>query len=78
MEHNELITIYDNLEGFAKAKLDRMMIDLHNQQIESQNYIFHVCPKCGAADPGFKKAGYDNSGKHIPRNNRDWLFQRFR
>ena len=44
MEHDELITCYDNLEGFAKEKLDRLMIDLHNQQIESQNYVIHVCP----------------------------------
>ena len=45
------------------------MIDLHNQQIESQNYVIHVCPKCGAVDPGFKKGGHANSGKSMLRCN---------
>ena len=29
MNHDELITCYDNLEGFAKEKLDRVLIVLH-------------------------------------------------
>ena len=69
MENNEFLTYYDNLEGFAKEKLDRMVIDLTKQQIESQNYVIHVCPKCGAVDPGFKKGGHANSGKSMLRCN---------
>ena len=45
------------------------MIDLHNQQIESQNYVIHVCPECGAENPDFKKGGYSNSGKQMVRCN---------
>lgn len=69
MKNEELIAYYDTLEGFAKDKLDKILIDLHNEQKESRNYVIKVCPKCGTVNPGFTKGGYANSGKQMLRCN---------
>ena len=59
----EIINFYNNLDQYAKDKIDRQLIDLTNAKKESRNYCIKVCPKCGAVNPGFTKGGNANSGK---------------
>ena len=63
MKDTEIISFYNNLDQYAKDKIDRQLIDLTNAKKESRNYCIKVCPKCGAVDPGFTKGGNANSGK---------------
>ena len=63
MKDTEIINFYNNLDQYAKDKIDRQLIDLTNAKKESRNYCIKVCPKCGAVDPGFTKGGNANSGK---------------
>lgn len=63
MEELELISYYNNLDEYAKNKIDKQLIDLTNAKIDSKNYCIKVCPKCGKVNPGFIKGGYANSGK---------------
>jgi len=63
MKDTEMINYYNNLDQYAKDKIDRQLIDLTNAKLESRNYCIKVCPKCGAVDPGFTKGGNANSGK---------------
>lgn len=53
MKDTEIINFYNNLDQYAKDKIDRQLIDLTNAKKESRNYCIKVCPKCGAVDPGF-------------------------
>ena len=50
MEDTEIIIFYNNLDQYAKEKIDRQLIDLTNAKKESRNYCIKVCPKCGAVD----------------------------
>ena len=59
----EIINFYNNLDQYAKDKIDRQLIDLTNAKKESRNYCIKVCPKCGAVNPRFTKSGNANSGK---------------
>lgn len=63
MKDTEIINFYNNLDQYAKDKIDRQLIDLTNAKKESRNYCIKVCPKCGAVNPGFTKGGNANSGK---------------
>ena len=63
MKDTEIINYYNNLDQYAKDRIDRQLIDLTNAKKESRNYCIKVCPKCGAVDPGFTKGGNANSGK---------------
>ena len=63
MKDTEIINYYNNLDQYAKDKIDRQLIDLTNAKKESRNYCIKVCPKCGAVNPGFTKGGNANSGK---------------
>lgn len=48
MKDTEIISFYNNLDQYAKDKIDRQLIDLTNAKKESRNYCIKVCPKCGA------------------------------
>jgi hypothetical protein len=50
MKDTEIINFYNNLDQYAKDKIDRQLIDLTNAKKESRNYCIKVCPKCGAVD----------------------------
>lgn len=63
MKDIEIISFYNNLDQYAKDKIDRQLIDLTNAKKESKNYCIKICPKCGAVNPGFTKGGNANSGK---------------
>ncbi|MBD0859404.1 hypothetical protein CGK76_10595 [Erysipelotrichaceae bacterium 7770_A6] len=51
MKDTEIINFYNNLDQYAKDKIDRQLIDLTNAKKESRNYCIKVCPKCGAVNP---------------------------
>ena len=63
MKDTEIINFYNNLDQYAKDKIDRQLIDLTNAKKESRNYCIKVCPKCDAVNPRFTKGGNANSGK---------------
>ena len=63
MKDTEFISFYNNLDQYAKDKINRLLIDLTNAKKESRNYCIKVCPKCGAVDLGFTKGGNANSSK---------------
>lgn len=63
MKDTEIISFYNNLDQYAKDKIDRQLIDLTNAKKESKNYCIKIYPKCGAVNPGFTKGGNANSGK---------------
>ena len=50
MKDTEIINFYNNLDQYAKDKIDRQLIDLTNAKKESRNYCIKVCPKRGAVD----------------------------
>ena len=47
MKDTEIINYYNNLDQYAKDRIDRQLIDLTNAKKESRNYCIKVCPKCG-------------------------------
>ena len=67
MNNNELIEYYNNLDNYARKKIDKELIDLTTAKVESRNYCIKVCPKCGADNPSFVKGGNANSGKPMLR-----------
>lgn len=46
MKDTEIISFHNNLDQYAKDKIDRQLIDLTNAKKESRNYCIKVCPKC--------------------------------
>ena len=43
MKDTEIINFYNNLDQYAKDKIDRQLIDLTNAKKESRNYCIKVC-----------------------------------
>lgn len=67
METYEIINQYKSLPEYAQKRVRSLINDLCTANEESQNYCIHVCPKCGAVEPGFIKGGFSNSGKQMLR-----------
>ena len=63
MKDTEFIYYYNNLDQYAKDKVDKQIIDLTNAKKESRKHCVKVCTKCGADDPVFTRNA--NSGKQF-------------
>jgi len=61
MTDTEFIYYYNNLDQYAKDKIDRQIIDLTNAKKESIKHCIKGCSKCGVVDTEFTKNA--NSGK---------------
>ena len=61
----DLVTYYNELDGFAKEQIDKAIINHIHSKRASKTYCLKACPKCGCLNPKWKSGGRTNSNKQM-------------